>query len=172
MANRAYLYISDNPEEWDFDIDAYPYYDSRHYFPVIWWLLFNPEDVKLVNCLYNGASWKEIKLVAEKSKALSSLDTRLEKHRDKISQFIDYELIEQFCFNIREWSGNYLLVDLSEIIEEEAEYLLPQITDFLFSIDSNLDLKNIPSDMTGSLYSDRSEVNSIGYTYSKSDVKT
>lgn len=74
MANRAYLYSSDRPDDWGRpEID---YYDSRWTIPLAWWLFFEPGNAVWQDVEFNGDHWHEIKLSAPKGRALELFAAR------------------------------------------------------------------------------------------------
>ena len=110
MANRAYLYSSDCPDAWKQPEEGY--YDSRWTIPLAWFFLFRPGDVRLIDV----ASWKEVRLSAEKISALDVFRIRRPLLMSLIGHRISGEEVEQFIATIRERPGRHLLMNPDEVL--------------------------------------------------------
>ena len=64
MANRAYLYPSNAPDDWE--IEGKDYWDSRHWIPLGWLFFYRPHDLHVVPI----ESWYEVRLSAPLEGAL------------------------------------------------------------------------------------------------------
>jgi hypothetical protein len=76
MANRAYLFATDREEAWDPDLSGSALcYDSRHTVPIAWRLLFEPDEVRVVELEWNPPIMgtrkrKAVRLRADRARAL------------------------------------------------------------------------------------------------------
>ena len=74
MANRAYLYTSDRPDNWERPQEDY--YDSRWTIPLAWFFFYKPSDIRMVDVHSGGSHWQEVKFSAEKQTALARFAAR------------------------------------------------------------------------------------------------
>lgn len=175
MANRAYLYSSDNPEEWEcpgrYLRPGEPYYDSRWLIPLAWLYFFDPEDVSLIEV----EQWFEVRLRVEKKLAIERFDTRLPLLKSRIDGRIDETMLDTFMLNVETRSGHYLYIEPNEVLggfySESDETHATQIQDILALIDTppglDPDLEQAIEYYVGSLDHpiEEREVRIIGYTY-------
>jgi len=164
MANRAYLYPSDNSQQWECEGYEGVYYDSRHTFPLLWWFLFEEDSIFLVDIDYDGSKWKEIRLRAERSRAIERLTRRVCRHSSRLGLLIDRAIIDLFIERITQWKGKYIFVDPSEVFQDESEEDYPKVLDFIASVDSDFNHFEM-SYGHGDVPDDTVEVKLVGYTY-------
>ena len=122
MANRAYLFPTDDPNCWDPDRESGDsvYYDSRHTIPLAWWFLFNPEDVRTIeigptkvgSITLKGHS--ELRLRCERQTALSRLADRHDALEQVVRGRVDKRVLKFFRAILDEWSGRYLVMNPEE----------------------------------------------------------
>ena len=161
MANRAYLYPSNQPDQWEWDRNEIEYYDSRHTFPILWWLLVSSKDLQLVDIHYSHSSWKEIRLSVKTSIALQRFKDRIDIHHDKLLEYISLSDLERFVDKISLWGSEYLIIDPSEIFQGDVEIDHPEMLRYIDSLDEHLDFGIAPYSIDST-----DEVKLIGYTYS------
>ena len=168
MANRAYLFISNSAQDWEYSNRQY--FDSRHNIPLAWWFLFREENVFLVDVeSYDG---KEVRFSANKTSAPATLAN----HKDLLSQIVgaklDPELLEWFIGNISDWPEEFLLMNPWEVLQGEEHDYEPclQIARRIHAappdIDRIIEAVSLYSQVDYS-QSDAEEIiiNVIGYTY-------
>lgn len=139
MANRAYLYVSDNDDsddsEYGASLDrslALPYCDSRHAIPFAWFFFFMPDDVR-VRAPFALA---DIHLVSPKNVAVSRFERRIPLLFSITRNRYDSDTwVHRFLVWVRKWEGRYLCLDTSEILEEGAAKHLADCVEFLRSFD-------------------------------------
>ena len=129
MANRAYLYFTDDVSALTFG-DHYEkrdgternYLDSRHYFPLAWFLFFEPDSVQLVK--HPPLKWSDLYLVRpwESAKAdfLRRVPLLLGWFRDEFSR-ADVDVFLAWVESLIEApQERFLVVDPSELEINEA----------------------------------------------------
>lgn len=114
MADRAYLYSDDRPDAWDAPEEGY--YDSRWTIPLAWFFFFGPGDVRLIEVVYGGARWEEVRLSAEKDPALEAFERRRPLLLSAIDGRLPDEAVEVFLSKVAGRFGRYLLMDPDEVI--------------------------------------------------------
>jgi len=160
MANRAYLYPSNQPDQWEWDRNETEYYDSRHSFPMLWWLLVSGEDVQLVDIHYGHSSWEEIRFSVKTSIALQRFKNRIKVHHDRLLPYISLAELSKFLDRVSQWGSEYLIIDPSEVFQDDAEIDHPEILQFIDSLDESLEFSKAPYGSDS-----KDEVKLIGYTY-------
>ena len=162
MANRAYLYSSEDSEHWDFNsLEECPYYDSRHTFPLLWWFFFEEGDVFFKDISYHNSTWKEARLRADKLTGIARFKKFTKKWNDRFSGLISKDDIRLFLKTIKNWEGKYLFVDPAEIFEGNGKQDLNKVVQFLRDL---TDLEKAPYSNIDTL-EENPEVALIGYTY-------
>jgi len=133
MANRAYLYPSNQPDQWEWDRNETEYYDSRHSFPMLWWLLVS---------------------------ALQRFKNRIKVHNDRLLPYISLAELNRFLDRVSQWGSEYLIIDPSDVFQDDAEIDHPEILQFIDSLDESLEFSKAPYGSDS-----KDEVKLIGYTY-------
>jgi hypothetical protein len=114
MANRAYLYSSDRPDDWKCPDEGY--YDSRWTVPLAWWLLFGPGDAVWFEVECNGSRWREVKLSAPKGRALAAFAARRPLLLSLLGGGLDEADTDRFAATVAGRTGGYLIVDPEEVL--------------------------------------------------------
>jgi len=180
MANRAYLYPSDNEtylldSDWEGMSDG-PCYDSRHTIPVSWFFFFDSVDIVEVNILsVRPKSWyQEPKLRGVKEDCVARFRRCISALLKVVGTNFDAEdRLQRFVETVERWPGQYLLMDPVEIITGGSfrdEDVIPLWQSLFQSI---IDAKEAQFDASrwkpvlGSPFRDRDDfiVRVIGYTY-------
>lgn len=121
MANRAYLFATETDNIDKLESFESPYYDSRWVIPILWFLFFNADSVKLKTVNIGNACWQELILFETKEKALASFENRLPliKKYFEDSLYRHFEVdYAAFFSKVKSWSGKYLVINGWEIIQE------------------------------------------------------
>jgi hypothetical protein len=127
MANRAYLFATDQPECWEHNTQVY--YDSRHTIPVAWWLLFEPADVRLIERVRTGPMHPQMKsrkyhclrLRTERLLAVERFARKRTLLDVLVKGRIDPRRVAYFQANLSNWSGKHLVMEADEILERPPE---------------------------------------------------
>ncbi len=109
MANRAYLYSSDRPDNWE--RPKKDYYDSRWTIPLAWFFFYGPDDVRMVDVHFQGSHWQEVKFSAEKQTALALFAARLRLLMALVEGKISSATVREFVAILENRAGRYLLMD-------------------------------------------------------------
>ena len=139
MANRAYLYCRDDPTWFDFPDDDEPYFDSRHCVPISWFFFYCPADLVRHPVTYDSSTWHEPRLVAPKMDALSRFDGRRDLLERMFQQDLGADAFDSFTQTLRDRASKYLLLDPSEIIEDDVDDCIRYVTNALELIDQSSD---------------------------------
>jgi hypothetical protein len=118
MANRAYLYSADTPDFWHRPEQGY--HDSRWIIPCAWFFLYRPTDVRMIPVDFNGSSWREVKLAAEKDRAVQAFVARRPLLLG-IVPGLDVAKVESFIATVRSRPGSYLLLDPAEVLGAQGK---------------------------------------------------
>ncbi|MBK8800590.1 MAG: hypothetical protein IPN71_00760 [Fibrobacteres bacterium] len=132
MANRAYLFADDLKEHGsvyrpDY-VNRVKYYDSRHNLPVCWMFLFSRDDIRSFPVEFQGSSWLEWKLVAEKAEAIQRFRDRMDAVKKWANRSFDLTAeLDSFLETIVGWEGGQLILDPDEIfagcgIEDDKQH--------------------------------------------------
>lgn len=114
MANRAYLYSSDQPDAWErLDED---YYDSRWTIPLAWFFFYRPENIRMVEAHYGNSHWQEVKFSADKRDALVLFATREPLLMSLTEGKLSRDMVAEFAETVKKWSGCFLLMDPREVL--------------------------------------------------------
>ncbi len=128
MANRAYLYFTDDVSALTFE-DHYQkrdgsernYFDSRHQFPLAWFLFFEPESVLLQE---RPDDWPDLYLVREWSRAKADFERRAALLLSWFSGEFSHDDMQTFLVwaeSLREAPDEvFLVVDPRELEIEET----------------------------------------------------
>jgi len=156
MANRSYLYLSNNSIGQDF-FDVIPYRDSRHCIPLMWLYFFN---INSVSKDYDG----NCALITSYDNAISNFNRNI-----KICEnYFNSDYFAHFKEELSKWiysnKNSYLVLDLGELLDPD-DYLIWSSNIF----DSIEPQKLINDDWIASLKSIKNnpQLNLIGYTYNK-----
>jgi len=129
MANRAYLYFCDDVSSLTFEMhykksdgSERSYMDSRHSFPLAWFLFFESQSIKLVP--HESGGWKELYLVREWPQARAAFERRvpllLSWFEGEFNQADMDEFLRRTESLIEAPEETWLVVDPSELeIEDE-----------------------------------------------------
>lgn len=118
MPNSAYLYSSDEPDDWDPRLDE-DYCESRWLIPLAWLSFFRPEDLRLVTISAGASSWQEVKLCADKKSAFELFARRKRLLLALAEGRISRKRISEFTRGVGERSGRYLLLNPSEVVADD-----------------------------------------------------
>jgi hypothetical protein len=66
VSDRAYLFSGYRTSRDVWDRPERDYYDSRGSIPAAWFFFFHPSDIQLIDVSSGGASWQEVKLLADR----------------------------------------------------------------------------------------------------------
>lgn len=123
MANRAYLFFIEKPEDVGFpDRNAIRYFDSRHNVPFAWLLFFGPDDIVLKPVHSGGSTWNEIYLVAPWHQAKARFLERCKYLPTWFENRIQPGEAEAFAVHVEDFAGEFLVLDGQEIAEDEIAY--------------------------------------------------
>jgi hypothetical protein len=114
MANRAYLFSSDRPDDWK--RPEIGYYDSRGTIPLAWWLFFAPGDTVWRDVESSGSYWREVKLSAPKCRALGLFAARRPLLLSLLGGGLGEADMDRFVATVAGWPGGHLIVDPEEVL--------------------------------------------------------
>lgn len=116
MANRAYLYSSDDPA--GRFVTAWPeeYYDSRWNLPLAWFFFYRPADVHLVEHEDGGSH--EVLFCAEKEAALRLFAVRRALLDSVLGGRPGKGVIDALAAKQAARPGRYLVLDPSEVAQD------------------------------------------------------
>jgi hypothetical protein len=114
MANRAYLYSSDRPDDWR--RPEIGYYDSRGAIPLAWWLFFEPGNAVWRDVESNGNHWREVKLSAPKGRALGLFAARRRLLLPLLGGGLGEADVDRFVATVAARTGGHLIVDPEEVL--------------------------------------------------------
>jgi hypothetical protein len=114
VANRAYLYSADRPDDWKCPEDGY--YDSRWTVPLAWWLFFAPGDAVWSDVEYNGSRWREVKLSAPRGRALGLFAARRPLLLSLLGGGLGAADVDRFAATVAARPGSHLIVDPEEVL--------------------------------------------------------
>jgi len=113
MANRAYLYAADEPPDiWRHPDE--PYCGSPWVIPLAWFFFYEAADIRMVPVHYKGSSWREVKLVVEKQRAVRTFSARQRLLPSTTNQRVDMDAVLTFLTAVKNWPGLHLLLDPGE----------------------------------------------------------
>lgn len=138
MANRAILYSTDKekPEDLNRNDDIY-YFDSRHSIPVAWFFFFREVSICSHDITFNQSSWKEIYLFSYKNDAITLYQSRISILIKLTNGLIKQDIALKICEVLKKYPGSKLLLNGSQVIEEEDHNLVSkQIAAILNSIEN------------------------------------
>lgn len=169
MANRAYLFCTDEIEEsiwWNRDRK---YYDSRWQIPLAWFFFFSVEDFHWWKVREERVIWNELKLWTRKEQALKQFSRRRKTLETIIKDRLDVQVLDRFKQEIISLKGIYLVLDPIEIFDGAAWHA-DAIRQILKTIDTGdstaiLDLPELTHYFQFSDDPDQWELNVIGCTY-------
>jgi hypothetical protein len=137
MANRAYLYAADILNPWPRHRE--PYYDSRWEIPFAWFFFYRPTDVYRAEISFEGTSWQETKLVANKDAAIALFRSHQPLLLDAVGPQLSTDAVEGFTEALARRPGRFLLLDPEEVFSgrhEDDTWHAAQITRILSILDS------------------------------------
>jgi len=137
MANRAYLFCRDDPDDFTSPKEGEPYYDSRHVIPLSWFCFYSPFDIVQHSVGCRGSRWVELKFAAVKTSALDRFRRRIPLVRAATEDAIGVQQLEEFANTLAKRHGQYLLLDPEEIfsgIGSDPEEDMPRISALLQSL--------------------------------------
>lgn len=124
MANRAYLFSTDDPDRWSPERANHstPYMDSRHTIPLAWWFLFAPEEVRtvmdpptIVGAMGVGP-FTDIYVRTARTTAIDRWDRRRHLLEHLVRGKLDVRYLEYLRAVLEAWSGLYLVLDPGEVL--------------------------------------------------------
>jgi hypothetical protein len=119
MANRAYLYSLDQLDHWKRpDRD---YYDSRWSIPLAWFFFYRPSAIYMADIRFQGSTWQDVKLVADKDAAVELFKRRQPLLRSVIGGRLDAELVAAFAVTVGSRAGHCLVLDPAEVLGGRSE---------------------------------------------------
>ena len=129
MANRAYLFPTDHDEQWTPDCSGEGvYYDSRHTIPIAWWFLFEPADLRLIEREEADPVRPRqpmrlafIRLRCNRAQAIARFVNRRPLVHLAVKGRIEACDVDFFEAILRNWSGQYLVMDPDEILEATVD---------------------------------------------------
>ncbi|HQU85227.1 MAG TPA: hypothetical protein PKY59_18955 [Pyrinomonadaceae bacterium] len=127
MANRAYLFLSKVSDNHIIKNLKEPYYDSRWNIPLLWFLFFDRNSLKLKTVYFEEDkeqienSWHEIALIEKKDSAIENFSKNIQLLNEVWKQVDKDEEIIRFIENIKRWHGEYLVLDTTEIVEDHEQ---------------------------------------------------
>ena len=141
MANRAYLYFCDDVSALTFrahyeksDGSDREYMDSRHQFPLAWWLFFDAQSVRLIQEADN--KWEHLYLTRDWDEAKADFLRRLPLLRAWLPQLQERD-VETFLNWVESLQENaterFIVVDPSELEIEDTH--APQVTALLAALE-------------------------------------
>lgn len=117
MANRAYLYFSDQDPK-GFYSQFKEYYDSRRNIPVLWWLFFAEDNVKVVKGFGDFSDIDDLVFFEEWSVALERFKQRYRQFLECLPFEVGSVDAEAFLNDLDKKSKKTLICDPGEILED------------------------------------------------------
>jgi hypothetical protein len=123
MVNRAYLFSAENGN-YRLNRSETGYYDSRWIIPLLWFLFFDVDSVRLKTVEIDNHTWQKLFLLENKEIAVDRFIQRLplakEYFNQKLFRFFDEVDFDEFVQKVTNWIGNFLVVDVDEIVQDDA----------------------------------------------------
>jgi hypothetical protein len=140
LANRAYLYSSNSFDSSAWSRPTKPYFDSRWNIPLAWFFFFSEPSIHQIDVIFDGSTWKELKLLSQKDQAIQNFTERMPLLKAVLQDRFDKNIVEILFAAVTGWSGNYLLVDPEEIfagMESDLKWHIEKFTNIFRLLDAN-----------------------------------
>jgi hypothetical protein len=115
MANRAYLYPSDSPEDWEKRDKNY--WDSRHYIPMAWLFFYRSKDIHIVPI----ESWHKVTLSSNLEGALQLFRERRPIVERLLGNSFPIQRLLRLTDTLAKSYRPYLILEPSEILQDEDD---------------------------------------------------
>ena len=127
MANRAYLFSTEINDYNEIKDVEEPYYDSRWNIPLLWFLFFTEESIKVKNCYLDEdvekveESWEQVVLVEKKAVAIERFLLNLKCLTEIWKEIESDKEVVDFIERIDHWKGINLVLEPYEIVEDHPK---------------------------------------------------